>query len=151
MGILQQGLNEALTGATFLMQQTPLYADMKHNRLESKEISSVLKGDTDTDINYGEYKQRARAIGREDLFKTAQTRQLEALKLKAQEAKSEAAEEARLNYEQYAEQKKSQKSFQDMLKGLAKSDFDELTKIGVNPNVAQKAIKNKQKRGEYNG
>lgn len=151
MGMLQQGFNQALTGATFLMQQTPLYESIKHKQLETKEISAALKGDTDIDVDYGQYKQRARAIGREDLFKTAQHKQSEALKLKLQDAKQEAIEEARANTAQYRSQAESQKSFRDMLKGLQRSDFDELVKRGINPRAAEAGIKQAEKRGEYNG
>lgn len=196
MGVIQQGLNDAITGATFLINTSPGVKEMFESR-NSINTTKALKREADnalaaslrstriatvhfnSGVKEGSMKgknlaydvtnarnelDRASEFGkshensiREGLVKypkaysnyAAHNTTIELAKQYAMAKK--AYDNLYSNIERYGMQKKNQTEFKEILKNRAKSDYDELVKIGINPKVAEAGIKQAAKRGEYNG
>lgn len=54
MGVLQQGVNQALTGATFLLQQTPWWQGMAHRKEDIKKIKGLMNVEDSSDATAGQ-------------------------------------------------------------------------------------------------
>lgn len=107
MGTLQQSFNQALTGATFLLQQTPLYTE----RREAYSLNKKIKSWNATE---------------EELKKAANPR-LGASKIELRNSnlagmKLRAIEKMREEQERLERQKKEQNYYIDILKGMGIPD-----------------------------
>lgn len=124
MGILQKGLNQALTGATFLLQQTSAWKEMSNER---ENLKNMIKSSEEAQ-NLSSYstKQVKNIAGRKSK-KTLDKFDSEEFQKYVQKLKS--------SLEQYREQEEQLRAFKGELK---REDVAELKKMGI----SDEAIKN---------
>lgn len=121
MGTLQKAFNQAITGATFLLQQTPIYKEIAEERQEKeskrKEFKKLLEEPPKTNLDFQ--------------FVTNPTPQKTNLDFKLVSMK-----EAQKLQEQFRREQEERREFQKL---LTSKDVGELKKLGIPKNIIEKA------------